>query len=148
MALPTSEDWLRNADEFNDICKMPNCIRSIDGKYCRIKCPPNAGFLYFNYKSFHSMNLLGVADANCCFTLIDVGACGRENDSSVFSNSNSGKAFSSDDLNVTSARNIPGTSINMPLYFVRGEAFPLRPNLMTPFPRTRFRENHIQWQTF
>ena len=33
------------------------------------------------------MNLLGVVDANCCFTLVDVGAHGRENDSSVFSNS-------------------------------------------------------------
>ena len=29
------------------------------------------------------MNLLGVADANCCFTLIDVGAHGRDNDNSV-----------------------------------------------------------------
>jgi hypothetical protein len=32
------------------------------------------------------MNFLGVADANYCFTLIDVGTLGRENDSSVFSN--------------------------------------------------------------
>ena len=32
------------------------------------------------------MNLLGVADANCCFTLIDVGAHGSENYNSVFSN--------------------------------------------------------------
>jgi len=37
---------------------------------------------------------------NCCFTLIDVGTHGREKDSSVFSNSNFGKAFSSGDLNV------------------------------------------------
>jgi len=43
------------------------------------------------------MNLLGVADANCFFTLIDVGAHGRENDNSDFSNSNFGKAFSSGD---------------------------------------------------
>jgi len=83
MAVPTSEDWLRIADEFNGICKMPNCIGSIDRKHCHIKCPPNAGSLYFNYKSFRSLKLLGVADANCCFTLIDVGACGRENNSSV-----------------------------------------------------------------
>jgi len=33
------------------------------------------------------MNLLGVADANCCFTLIDVGAHGRDIDSNAFSNS-------------------------------------------------------------
>ena len=86
--VPTSEIWLRIADEFNDICKMPNCIGSRDRKHCRIKCPPNVGSLYFNYKSFHSMNLLGVAEKNCCFTLIDVGAHGRENDNSDFCNSN------------------------------------------------------------
>ena len=135
MAVPKSEEWLRIADEFNDICKMPNCIGSIDGKHCRIKCPPNAGSLYFNYKSFRSMNLLCVADANLCFTLIDVVAYGRENDSSVFSNSSFGKAFSSGDLNVPPMRNIPGTSISMPLYFVGDKAFPLKPNLMRPFPR-------------
>jgi len=43
------------------------------------------------------MNLLGLADANCCFTLIDVGAHGRENDNSDFGNSNFGKEFSSGD---------------------------------------------------
>ena len=84
MAVPTSEEWLRIADELNDICKMPNCIGNTDVKHCRIRCPPNVGSLYFNYKSFHSINLLGVADANCCFTLIDVGAHGRENESSYF----------------------------------------------------------------
>jgi hypothetical protein len=91
--------------------------------------------LYFNYKSFYSINLLGVADANCCFTLTDVGAHGRENDSSVFSNSSFGKAFSSDDLNVPPMRNIPGTNNIIQLYLVGDEAFPLKPNFMRPFPR-------------
>jgi hypothetical protein len=151
MAVPTSEDWLRVADEMNEICEMPNCLGSMDNKYCRIKCPPNAGSLYFNYKSFHSMNFLGVADANLCFTLIHVGAYGRENDSNVFSNSSFGKAFTSVDLHVPPMRNIPGTSISIPLYFVRDEAFPLKPNLIDETlakARTRFREKCIQWQTF
>jgi hypothetical protein len=81
------------------------------------------------------MNLLGVADGNFCFTLIDVEAYGSENDSSGFSNSSFGKAFSSGDLNVPPMRNIPGTSISMPLYFIGDEDFPLKPNLMRPFPR-------------
>jgi hypothetical protein len=72
------------------------------------------------------MNLLGVADVNCCFTLIDVGAHRRENFNSVFNNSNVGKEFSSGDLNVPPIRNIPGTSISIPLYFVGDEAFPLK----------------------
>jgi len=111
MAVPTSEEVLRIADEFIDICKMTNCTGSIDGKHCCIKCPPNAGSLFFNYKSFHSMKFLSVADANCCFTLIVVGAHGCENNSSGFSNS---KVFSSGDLNVPPMSNIMGRSISIP----------------------------------
>ena len=108
----------RTADEFSKICKMTNCIGGRDGKHCLIKCPPNTGFLYSNYKSFHSVNLLGVFGTSCCLTLIDVVAHGHANDNSVFINSSFGKAFSSGDLNVPPIRNIPGTSINIPLYFV------------------------------
>jgi hypothetical protein len=68
-----------------------------------------------------------LADVNYCFTLIDVGSHGRENDSRVFSNSNLGNAFVSGDLNVLPIRNIPGTRISIPLYFVGDEAFPLKP---------------------
>jgi hypothetical protein len=71
MTVPNSEEWLRIADEFKNVCKIPNCIGSIEEKHCHIKCPPNAVFLYFNYKSFHAINVLGVADTNC-FTLTDV----------------------------------------------------------------------------
>ena len=59
--------------------------------------------------------------------MIDVGAHGCDNEKSVFSNSNSGKAFSSGDLNVPPIRNILGTRISIPLYFVRDEAFTLKP---------------------
>jgi len=104
--------------------KMHKCR---DRKHCRMKCPQNAGSLYFNYKNFHWMNLLGVAVANCCFTLIDVGAHGREDDNSVSINSSFGKTFRSGDLNVPPIRNILGTSISIPLYFVGDEAFPLKP---------------------
>jgi len=57
----------------------------------------------------------------------DVGAHGRDNDSSAFSNSNFVKAFSSVDLNIPPIRNIPGTSISIPLYFVVDKVFPLMP---------------------
>jgi hypothetical protein len=110
---------------------MPNCIGSRDRKHCPIKCPPKAGFLYYNYRSFHSINLLGVVDANCCFTLINVGAHGRENNNRVFSNSSFGKALSSGDLNVPPIRNIPVTSMSIPLYFVGDEAFPLKPKKLS-----------------
>jgi len=68
-----------------------------------------------------------LADTNYCFTLIDVGAQGRENDRSVFSNSNFGKSFSSGNLNFPPIRNIPGKRISISLHFVGDEAFPLKP---------------------
>ena len=59
--------------------------------------------------------------------LIDVGVNESESDRSVFSNSSFGKAFSFGYLNFPQIRNIPGTSISIPLYFVGDEAFPLKP---------------------
>jgi hypothetical protein len=76
---------------------MSNCIGSTGNKHCLIECPPKARFFYFNYKSIHSLKLLAVADANCCFTLIDVAADRGEQDNSAFSDSSFGKAFSSGD---------------------------------------------------
>jgi len=46
MTVPNSDEWLRIADESNEICKMPNCRGSTDSKHCLVKCPPNVGFLY------------------------------------------------------------------------------------------------------
>lgn len=46
-----------------------------------------------------------------------------------------GMALSSGDLKFPPMRNIPGTNLSIPLYFVEDEPFPLKPNLMRPFPR-------------
>ena len=74
-----------------------------------------------------------MADAKFCFTLIDVGAHGRKNNSSVFNNSCFGKACSSGDLNVFPIINIPGTSISIPLYFVGNEGFPPKPRMYSDY---------------
>jgi len=39
--------------------------------------PRNVGFMFFNYKKYFSNILMGVVDAEYCFTTIDVGAYGR-----------------------------------------------------------------------
>jgi hypothetical protein len=79
------------------------------------------------------MNMLGVADTNCCFALIDVGTHGLDKHKSDFSNTSFGKAFNSGDLNVPPMRNITCTSVSIPLYFAREEAFLLKPDLMRQF---------------
>ena len=68
---------------------------------CRIQCPTNAGSLFYCYKDFHSVVLLAVADANACFTMIEVGAYGKENDSTIFTQSTMGKAYNAHPVSYT-----------------------------------------------
>ncbi|GFV24034.1 DDE Tnp4 domain-containing protein [Trichonephila clavipes] len=110
---------------------MPNCIGSIDGKHCRIQRLPNAGSLFHNYKDFHSIVLLAVADANACFTMIEVGAYGKDNDNSIFTQSEMGKAYNAQQLNTPRGEfSLPGSAHRTEMYIVGDEAFPLQKNLM------------------
>lgn len=76
-----------------------------------------------------------MADAECNFILVDIGGFGRDNDSKIFSESDMGKAFNGNKLNIPAQQNIIGTGIEMPFYFVGDKAFPLRTNLMRPYAR-------------
>ncbi|GFX42369.1 DDE Tnp4 domain-containing protein [Trichonephila clavipes] len=106
---------------------------------CHIQRPPNAGSLFYNYKDFHSIVLLAVADANTCFTMIEVGAYGKDNDSSIFTQSEMGKAYNAQQLNIPRGEfSLPGSTHSTEMYIVGNEAFPLQKNLMRPFPRRNF----------
>ena len=93
LRVPDEHQWEEIARTFLEKCNIPNCIGSIDSKHCRLKCPVKAGSLFYNYKGYHSIVLLAIVDANCYFTLIDVGQYGRNSDSSVFTESNMGRSF-------------------------------------------------------
>ena len=96
----TKQDWLKIAEEFERIWNMPHCIGALDGKHISIIAPRNSGTLFHNYKAFFSLILMAACDAHYCFTLIDVGEYGSNNNSGVLWNSEMGKRFRDGEMNL------------------------------------------------
>lgn len=89
---------------------------------------------HYNYKNFYSIVLLAVCDAKYCFTLVDVGSYGRENDAAILSESAFGKLFDAgpSGLNIPSPRLVG--NFRLPYVLIGDEIFPLKPWLMKPYP--------------
>ena len=132
--LPPSsqQEWLNIAREFQLQWNFPMCCGCIDGKHVSIQAPPNQGSEYFNYKGFHSFILLAVCDANYCFIMFDVGDSGRHSDGGVLLNSAMGKKCN--ELGFPPEEFLPNFSKKVSYCLVGDAAFPLKHNLMKPFP--------------
>lgn len=133
MPVPTQEKWIEVASRFESIWNFPNCCGAIDSKHIRIESPKHSGSLHRNYKGFNSIVLQAVADADSRFLAVDVGDLGRNSDGGVFSNSDFGKQFFNNTLNLPPPRTIDGKEF--PFVFVADEAYPLTTQLMRPFSR-------------
>jgi len=134
MPVPTEAHWKRIANDYYKIWNFPNCLGSIDGKHCQIKCPQNSGSSYFNYLKYFSLVLQGVADAEKKFITIEVGARGKQSDGGTFAASKLCKLLESNNLNIPPNQCLPGTNIETPLVFIGDEAYPLKHYLLRPFP--------------
>ncbi|XP_025200465.1 protein ALP1-like [Melanaphis sacchari] len=126
---PQKEDWERIANKFWEFWNFPNCIGALDGKHVMIEAPPNTGSLYFNYKKNFSIVLLALVDAQYKFTVVDVGAFGKNSDGGILSHSNFGK----NKLNIPNNRALPGTNEKLPYVIIGDEAFPLKNYLLRPY---------------
>ncbi|GFQ90117.1 DDE Tnp4 domain-containing protein [Trichonephila clavata] len=147
MTVPSPDEWSKIAQDYNDKWNMPNYIGSIDGKHCRKQRPPNAGSLFYNYKDFHSIVLLAVADANACFPMIEVSTYGKENDNSIFTQSGMGNAYNARQLNVPRGEfSLPGSARRTEMCVVDYEAFPFQKNLMQLFHRKKLRFWQVKFQ--
>ena len=70
----------------------------------------------------------------CCrFILINLGNSGCHSDGGVLENSEFGQALESGSLVLPTPHPLPGT-IDLPYVFVGDEAFPLRTNMLRPYP--------------
>ena len=87
------KEWQNIIKEFNQNWNFPQCIGAIDGKHVRIEAPAKSGSSFYNYKGFYSMILLAICDAKYCFTMVDIGAYGRDNDTAILNASTIGRAF-------------------------------------------------------
>ena len=79
-----------------------------------------------------------IVAAYCCtyrFTLLDLGQVGRFSDGGVLNNSSFGESLMRGDLPFPMQQPLPGTSgPDLPYVIVGDEAFPLRENMLRPYP--------------
>ncbi|XP_060880085.1 uncharacterized protein LOC132951996 [Metopolophium dirhodum] len=135
MPEPNSEQWISIANKFYEHTQFPNCIGAVDGKHIRCVNPTNSGSVYFNYKKYFSIILMAVVDSEYRFIHINVGAYGREGDSSVFKECPFGKKLYSEQLGLPAPKPLPNTEDKpQPFVIIGDEAFGLHKNLLRPFP--------------
>jgi hypothetical protein len=131
---PSAEALEQISKDFGSKWQIPNCIGALDGKHIKVQCPPNSGLESFCYKKHFSVVLLAMCDADYRFTIIDVGSPGRNSDGGVFNNSNFGKAIQNLSFPFPPDSVLPKSKVKLPNVIVADEAFPLRANIMRPYP--------------
>ncbi|KAK0137628.1 Protein ALP1-like [Merluccius polli] len=144
MPRPDAAEWRKIAAEFSHLA-FPNCLGAMDGKHVVIEAPPSSGSLYYNYKGTFSIVLLAVVDAKYRFRVVDIGAYGRNSDGGTLSASAFGTALRQNTLGIPADSPLPGAEHlgPMPHVFLADEAFPLRRNIMRPYPGHNTGEKNV-----
>ena len=140
MPVPSRELMIKWEREFFDKWDFPNCFGSLDGKHIRIRNPRHSGSMYHNHKQYFSIVLQRLADANCKFTAIDVGAYGRQRDGGILRELCLGRCLENGRIEIPPPKLLPSTNIVLPYIILGDEAYPLTSYLMRPFPRQDLNE--------
>ena len=145
--MPMTEDqWLSIADKTFDTWQFPNAIGALDGKHISLFHPKCSGSEYYNYKGFYSLVMLALVDYDYKFLFVDVGCQGRISDGGVYNNSNLSYAIENKLLNLPEPRVLPVSNDPewihdqedpklFPFVIVADDAFPLKPEIMKPYPQ-------------
>ncbi|RVE41626.1 hypothetical protein evm_013720 [Chilo suppressalis] len=129
----TTESFQTIARGFDVKANFPHCVGAIDGKHIRVCNPANSGSLFFNYKAFSSIVLLAIVDSNYKFVFVDIGAYGKECDSTILQNSKLYELMINNNLPLPQPQPLSGSNIPTPYVFVGDEAFGLSKHIMRPY---------------
>jgi hypothetical protein len=130
----TQQDWEGVANEFQRKAHFPMCLGAIDGKHIRIENFPHAGSMHFNYKKYYSIVLLAAADADFRFVFVDIGAYGKDCDSSILQNTEFWKRLIRGELNIPDARPItPEMGLKVPYVFTADAGFAIHEHILKEF---------------
>lgn len=129
----TPEAWKEVADGFSRRWNYHNCLGALDGKHVPIRRPPHAGSKFFNYKKFHSIILLALADSGLRFIYVDVGAEGGAGDAGTWNRCTLQQAIKSGALSQPDDTCLPHDDTPLPYHIVGDDAFSLQPWLMKPY---------------
>lgn len=129
----STDDWLKVAQDFDHLWQFPNALGALDGKHVALQAPFNSGSEFINYKSFFSIVLLALVDANYNFLFVDIGCQGRISDGGVFKNTILNRKIENHTLGLPSPKPLPGMQKEIPYVFIGDEAFPLKENIMKPY---------------
>lgn len=135
MPNPTEEVLNTSKENFWKMWNFPNCVGAIDGKHCRIKCPPLSVSEYYNYKKFFSVVLQAVSDPDYKFLVVEVGGKGRQADGGTFASSALCDCLENKTFNMPPDCNLPNSNVKAPHVLVGDEAYPLKMYLMRPYAR-------------
>ncbi|XP_070167466.1 putative nuclease HARBI1 [Polyergus mexicanus] len=134
MCPSTSSEWEASAGQFHAQWQFPHCIGALDGKHVNFRPPRADGSFYRNYKNTDSIILLALVNANYQFLFVDIGRNGRMHDSSVFQKSVFSQHLSPGALNLPMPHPLPGGNVSLSYVIVADDAFPLKSNIMKPYP--------------
>ncbi|XP_039312676.1 uncharacterized protein LOC105207135 [Solenopsis invicta] len=78
---------------------------------------------------------MALADANCYFIVVDIGAAGRRSDGGIFQSSELKRQLEEKRLNIPKARLLSDKGPNVPYVIIGDEAFALTSYLLHAYPR-------------
>ncbi|XP_046987885.1 protein ALP1-like [Schistocerca americana] len=126
--------WLTSAEGFHKRANFPHCVGAVDGKRIRIVKPTSSGSLYYHYKNYFSILLLAVCDSTYKFLFIDVGACGKSSDSTVFRNTVLNNKLQDGTLDLPAPKQLSlSFERPMPFMLVGDEGFGLSKFILRPY---------------